>query len=88
MPDKDIPTYMEFDERSPAFQVHILALRVDVLTREKEDIEAVAVRLEQRVANMEKSFQRGAGAAIMLPIIGTALGFIFMYGKIIFGNGK
>lgn len=66
-------------------------MRVDALTREKEQIEAelkeeenARKELERRVANMEKSFQRGAGALIVMPIFGTLIGILFAYGKIIF----
>lgn len=83
--------YKEFDENDPSFQVKILALRVDVLTTEKEEIEQELrderkerKLLEDRVASMERSFQRGAGALIVLPIVGTVVGVLFAYGKIIF----
>jgi hypothetical protein len=84
-----------FDESDPAFKVRMLEMRVHTLEKEKGDIEAEAKseqverkKLEERVAKMEKSFQRGAGAMIMLPIIGTVIGFVFAYGKIIFGGAK
>lgn len=83
--DKDpLRQYKEFDEHDPAFQVRILSLRVDALTKEKEDIEKSSRELEGRVAAMERSFQRGAGALIVLPIVGTVVGLLFAYGKIIF----
>ena len=84
--------YKEFDEDDPRFQCRILAIRVDALTKEKEDIEKELVEerkarkdLDERVAVMERSFQRGAGALIVLPILGTIIGLVFAYGKIIFG---
>lgn len=94
MPDKDkdpLRQYKEFDESDPSFQVRILALRVDVLTKEKEEIEEELREerkerklLEDRVGAMERSFQRGAGALIVLPVIGTIVGVLFAYGKTIF----
>lgn len=90
-PDDPLRTYKEFNEDDPAFQVRILSLRVDTLTREKEEIEGDlnAERLERkllddRVAVIERSFQRGAGALIVLPIMGTLVGLLFAYGKVIF----
>lgn len=84
------PLDQEF-ENNPLFQVRLLAQRVDVLTKEKEDIEQELRDerkkrgdLETRVATMEKSFQRGAGALIVLPIIGTFIGLFLAYGKVIF----
>lgn len=84
------PLDQEF-ENNPLFQVKLLAGRVDVLTKEKEDIEQdlrderkKRGDLETRVATMEKSFQRGAGALIVLPIIGTFIGIVLAYGKVIF----
>lgn len=91
-PPKDpLRSYKEFDESDPAFQVRILAVRVDALTKEKEDIERELEKerverraLDERVAVMERSFQRGAGALIVLPIVGSAVGLLFAYGKVIF----
>ncbi len=66
-------------------------MRVDSLGREKEAIERELVeerllrgKLEERVAAMEKTFQRGAGALIVLPIMGTVIGILFAWGKVIF----
>jgi hypothetical protein len=94
MPDKTYPDprqFMEFDEDDPRFQVRILGLRVDVLTREKEGLEKDLAsettkreKLDERVAAMEKTFQRGAGVMLVLPILGAAIGIILAYGKIIF----
>ena len=77
MPDKIDPRiYMEFDESDARYQVRILAIRVDVLTKEKialehelKDERDERKKLDERVARMEKSFQRGAGALIVLPIL-------------------
>lgn len=82
--DDHLRFYKEFSEDDPLFQVKLLAQRVDALTREKEEIEGEQRDLEKRVADMEKSFQRGAGALIVLPIFGALIGIIFAYGKIIF----
>lgn len=102
MPDKkyiDPKQFMEFDEDDPRYQVRILGMRIDALTKEKEDIERELreekierKKLDDRVAAMEITFQRGAGMMIILPIIGAVIGIIFAYGKIIFapwmGNSK
>lgn len=92
MSDKDpLRQYKEFDENDPAFLVKLLGIRMDALTKEKEDIEKELScekqerrELEGRVAAMERSFQRGAGALIVLPVVGTIVGLLFAYGKIIF----
>lgn len=93
MPDKDHPLqqYMEYDETDPRFQVKILGFRVDALTKEKEAIEKELLEerterrlLDDRVAKMERTFQRGAGAMIVIPIVGAMVGFLFAYGKVIF----
>jgi hypothetical protein len=94
MPDKKYPdarSFMEFSEDDPRFQVRILSIRVDNLGKEKEDIEkeladerVARKALEDRIAVMERSFQRGAGALIILPIVGTVVGILFAYGKVIF----
>lgn len=76
--------FMEFDDDDPRFQVKILAMRIDNLTREKEKLEQNASDLTKRVADMERSFQRGGGILIVLPIFGTIIGLILAYGKVIF----
>ncbi len=78
------PQYGEFDEEDPRFQIKILALRVDALTREKEVLESSERDLELRVAAMERTFQRGAGIMIALPILGVIVGAVLAYGKVIF----
>lgn len=83
-PPPDIKQYMEFDEDDPRFQVRLLSLRVDTLTKEKEEIEARERDFELRIAAMEKSFQRGFGALVIVPIVGTLVGFFAAYGKVIF----
>jgi flagellar motor component MotA len=86
MSTKDDPlrSYKEFDENDPAFLIRILSLRVDALTKEKEDLEKKESELERRMAKMENSFQRGAGILMVLPIIGTLVGLLVAYGKVIF----
>lgn len=85
MPDKDhLRQYKEFDENDPAFQVRIVSMRVDALTKEKEDLERRLEADEVRIAKMEKSFQRGAGIIMVLPILGTVIGLLLAYGKAIF----
>jgi len=83
--------YGELDNDDPRLQVKILALRIDNLTREKEHIEAELKEEERarkdldiRVASMEKSFQRGAGALIVMPVVGTFVGLLLAYGRTIF----
>ncbi len=80
----DVKQYMEFNEDDPRFQVKLLGMRVDTLTREKEEIEKTARELEKRLSAMERTFQRGAGAMIVIPIVGAVVGFLFAYGKVIF----
>lgn len=82
MTNKDpLRVYKEFDENDPAFLIRILSLRVDALTKEKEQIEENERKLETRIAAMEKSFQRGAGILMVLPILGTLGGLLLAYGK-------
>jgi len=90
MADRDHPLrqYMEFDENDPAYLIRILTLRVDAITKEKEELEKKERELDERVSKMEKAFQRGAGVMIALPFIGTAIGFILAYGKILYGGSK
>jgi hypothetical protein len=91
MPEYPTDQYGKFDEDDPAFQVRILAIRVETLTKEKEKLEhdlnderKERVELDRRVAIIEKTFQRGAGVALALPFIGAAVGLILAYGKVIF----
>jgi transposase len=82
--DDPLRAYKEFDENDPAFLIRILSLRVDALTKEKEELEAKERELEKRMAKMENSFQRGAGILMVLPIVGTLVGLLFAYGRVIF----
>ena len=85
----------EFDEGDPRYQVKILGFRVEALTKEKEELERALEKerdlrvahekiVDERLAVMEKSFQRGAGMMMLLPIVGTVVGMLFAYGKTIF----
>lgn len=88
------PLDAEFDENSAAYKVRILALRVDNLGKEKEMIERELERereererheadLEKRIEKIEKSFQRGAGIMMIIPLLGGVVGFLIAYGKTI-----
>jgi hypothetical protein len=79
-----MPSPFEFDENNPYYQIRLLAQRVDQLTKEKEEAEENIRGMEKRIATMERSFQRGAGALIVLPIAGTIVGVLLAYGKLIF----
>ena len=82
--DDTMPQPQEFDENNPYYQIKLLAQRVDTLTREKEGLEEELREQEKRIQAMERSFQRGAGALIVLPIVGTVVGVLLAYGKLIF----
>ncbi len=86
MAGKDDPlrVYKEFDENDPAFLIRILSLRVDALTKEKEDLEKKEGELEDRIAKIEGSLGRGAGILIGLSAVGTIGGLLAAYGKAIF----
>lgn len=90
-----IQGYREFDESDPRFQVRILALRVDALTKEKEEIEIKAKELEIRISKREKELEdrveaierslgKGAGILIGLATVGTVGGVLMAWGKTIF----
>lgn len=86
MAGKDDPlrVYKEFDENDPAFLIRILSLRVDALTKEKEDLERKERELDERIAKIEGSLGRGAGILIGLSAVGTIAGVLAAYGKAIF----
>ena len=88
-------SYENIDPHDHRVQIALLAMRVDNIGREKETLERDleeerAARLKQelelgnRIAAMEKSFQRGAGIIMVLPILGTIGGLLIAYGKLIF----
>lgn len=85
----------EFNPNNPGTQIALLAMRVENLGKEKEALERAMDReraeraeqeekLEARIAAMERSFQRGAGIMMVLPIVGTVVGILLAYGKVIF----
>jgi hypothetical protein len=84
MTNDPIQAYREFDENDPAYQVRILALRVDALTKEKEELEKSEAALEARVENIERSLGKGAGILIGLATVGTIGGVLMAWGKTIF----
>lgn len=79
-----IQTYREFDEKDPAYQVRILALRVDALVKEKEELEASERALEVRIEALERSLGKGAGILIGLASVGTIGGMLLAFGNKIF----
>lgn len=85
------PEFDEFNPNNPYTAVALLGMRVDNLGKEKEALERDLEHergersdLEKRVAIMERSFQRGAGILMVLPIVGTLVGIFLTYGKAIF----
>lgn len=81
----------DFDPNNPYTQFRLLAMRVTNLGKEKETLEVdlkeereARVKLEERVAKMERSFSMGAGVLLVLPVVGSCVGLIFAYGKTIF----
>lgn len=84
-----------FNPNDPRVQILLLSQRVENLGKEKEALEKelekeIAARLKNekdvadRLAKMEKAFQRGAGIMMILPFAGTAIGLLLAYGKVIF----
>ena len=65
------------DTSNPEVRMRILAYRVSVLVREKEDIEL-------RLAKMEKVYNMGAGILWTIPFVAGAFGFLVSYWKLIF----
>ncbi len=53
--------------------------------KERDALQAEINKLEDRLAAIEKSFQRGFGMLLIIPVIGSIAGFVFAYGKMIFG---
>lgn len=83
--------FNEFDPNNPYTALALLAERVGNLGKEKEAIEQDLrderkdrAKLEERVAAMERSFQRGAGILMVIPVLGTVIGILIAYGKTIF----
>lgn len=84
-----------FDPNNPYTAIAILGERIKTLVREKESLERALEKeredrclneaaFEKRMAEIEKSFQRGAGVMLVLPLIGGAIGVLIAYGKTIF----
>ena len=67
----------------PEVQVYVLASRVEALTKEKEKLEKDYTSLNTRVLKMEKSFDRGAGILLVMPVIGAAIGLLLSYWKVL-----
>lgn len=84
MTNDPITGYREFDEKDPAFQVRILAMRMDTLVKEKEEIEARQINDEKRLEAIEKSLGKGAGILIGLATVGSVGGVLMAWGKTIF----
>jgi hypothetical protein len=85
------PEFNDFDPNNPFTALALVSERVANLGKEKEALEKELEKeriardaLDVRVAKMEAAFQRGAGMLMLIPILGTALGLILAYGKIIF----
>lgn len=85
----------DFNPNNPYTAIALLGERVNNLGKEKEQLESKLERecalreahekdVEERIAKMEKSFQRGAGIIMVLPILGTVIGILLAYGKAIF----
>lgn len=62
---------------TPEEKIRFLAYRVQVLTKENED-------LEDRVGKLEKTFHMGAGILLVIPVIGSAVGVVIAFGQKIF----
>ena len=88
-------SYDDIDPGDQRVQIALLAMRVENLGREKEALEQDLERecaereyseseLEKRIAKMERSFQRGAGIIMVLPVLGGIAGVLLAYGKAIF----
>lgn len=85
------PHFDDFNPNNPYTALALLGERVNNLGKEKEALEQELKDerkdrgdLEKRVAVMEKSFQRGAGVLMVVPIIGTAITLFLIYGEKIF----
>lgn len=84
MANDPIESYLEFNEDDPRFQVRILAMRLDALTKEKEALEKREKDLENRMEAIERSLGKGAGILIGLATVGTVGGILMAWGKTIF----
>ena len=82
--DDPLRLYKEFDENDPSFLIRILTLRVDAITKEKEELEEKERKLEERISKIEGSLGKGAGILIGLASVGSIGGLLAAYGKTIF----
>ena len=82
-PSPDDTRRQSFDANDPAVQVLLLAQRIDTLVREKEEDERQIRELAKRIDDVDRLINKGWGMAIIIPILGAALGFILAYGKTI-----
>jgi hypothetical protein len=57
------------DTSDPNVRVQLLAYRVAVLTKEKEE-------MEDRLAKLEKAYVMGTGIFWALPILGVVIGYL------------
>jgi hypothetical protein len=94
MSDRFSNDFDRFDPSDQRAQILILAERVSNLGKEKEGLERALEReqktregvekdFRERLEKMEKSFQRGAGIMMVVPIIGSAIGLLLAYSKMI-----
>lgn len=65
------------DTSDPEVRLRLLAYRVSVLTKEKED-------MEERLSRMEKVYNMGAGILWAIPFVAGLFGFIAAYWETIF----
>ena len=69
MPSEDELFHMVMgDTTDPEVRFKMLAYRVAVLTREKED-------LEKRMSKIEKAYTMGTGIFWALPMVGLVIGY-------------
>lgn len=69
MPSEDEIFHMVMgDTTDPEVRFKMLAYRVAVLTREKED-------LEKRMSKIEKAYTMGTGIFWALPMVGLVIGY-------------
>lgn len=69
MPSEDELFHMVIgDTTDPEVRFKMLAYRVAVLTREKED-------LEKRMSKIEKAYTMGTGIFWALPMVGLVIGY-------------
>lgn len=81
----------QFDERDPRWQVKLLSVRVDQLTKEKEELEGDNRELWTKFNDLEKkvdrALNRGAGMLFIMPFFGIVVGWALAYGSRFFRSG-